>query len=361
MSGMGISPRRKPMEEKRGSSGSLFLVGAIIIAFFASAFLIRHTFSAVLTSLVLAYLVNPVLKKLERIGIRRTVAISMIYGCMAIVAAVLALVIVPAITAQVDDFRQALPFYVQDVRDGLEQFKLYLAGRVNANEFTWLIGQVNETLTRLSADISGTGYQRLKGLFYAVFNILLSPILVFFMLAYKEKARDALLMFTPTRFRDELLVLGRRVNDSLERFILAMCLDCILVGVLCSFVLWLFDVDYYLLNGLVAGFASAVPFVGGLLAFIPPALIAYTKTADPLVVVKIAGAYLLINIIIEGSLIKPLVMRGTLQLNPLWVIFAVMAMGEVLGFWGIVLAIPLVAVMKICAGELKEYLQRPGV
>jgi predicted PurR-regulated permease PerM len=349
------------MELKRGSSGSLFLVGAIITAFFVSAFLIRHTFSAVLTSLVLAYLVNPVLKKLESLGARRIFAISMIYVCMAAVATILTLVIVPAITGQIDDFREALPFYVQDIRDGLEQFKLYLTGRVNADEFAWLIGQVNETLTTLAADISGTGYQRLKGLFYAFFNILLSPILVFFMLAYKEKARDAVLLFTPDRFRDELLVLGRKVNDTLERFILAMCLDCFLVGVLCSLVLWLFDVDYYLLNGLLAGFASAVPFVGGLLAFIPPALIAYTKSGDPLMVAKIAGAYFLINIILEGNLIKPLVMRGTLQLNPLWVIFAVMAMGELLGFWGVILSIPLVAVVKICSGELKVYLRQEGI
>jgi predicted PurR-regulated permease PerM len=64
--------------------------------------------------------------------------------------------------------------------------------------------------------------------------------------------------------------------------------------------------------------------------------------------------------LIEGNLIKPLVMRGTLRLNPLAVIFAVMAMGELLGFWGIVLAIPTAAVLKICTAELRELVAEHG-
>jgi predicted PurR-regulated permease PerM len=129
---------------------------------------------------------------------------------------------------------------------------------------------------------------------------------------------------------------------------------------LSSLALWLLQVDFFLLNGMLAGFASAVPFVGPLLAFIPPAVIGYSTTGDPMVVLKVAGAYFLINIIIEGNLIKPMVMRGAMKLNPLWVIFAAMSMGELLGFWGIVLAIPLAAVLKICAGEVMAYLDSQG-
>jgi predicted PurR-regulated permease PerM len=131
-----------------------------------------------------------------------------------------------------------------------------------------------------------------------------------------------------------------------------------MVGILCSFALWLLGIDFFLLNGMLAGFASAVPFAGPLLAFIPPAVIGYSTTGDPMIILKVAGAYVLINIIIEGNFIKPVLMRGTMKLNPLWIIFAVMAMGEMMGFWGVLLSIPLVAVLKICAGEMKEYLEK---
>jgi predicted PurR-regulated permease PerM len=82
-------------------------------------------------------------------------------------------------------------------------------------------------------------------------------------------------------------------------------------------------------------------------------LIGYAQSGDLAIIPKLWGVYFLINVIIEGNLIKPLVMKQTLRLNPLAVIFAVMAMGELMGFWGIVLAVPLAAAIKICAGELK--------
>ena len=169
-----------------------------------------------------------------------------------------------------------------------------------------------------------------------------------------------MLLLTPGRFRDELVHLGSRIHDTLERFILALLLDCLLVGMLCSLALWVLGIDFFLLNGMLAGFAAAVPFVGPLLAFIPPAVIGYSTTGDPMIVLKVAIAYFVINIIIEGNLIKPVVMKGAMRLNPLWIIFAVMAMGELMGLWGVFLSIPLVAVLKICAGEMKEYLEKQG-
>ncbi|HLO26910.1 MAG TPA: AI-2E family transporter, partial [Geobacteraceae bacterium] len=89
-------------------------------------------------------------------------------------------------------------------------------------------------------------------------------------------------------------------------------------------------------------------------AVIPAAFVGYAKSGDLYMIPKVCAVYFLIHVIIEGNLIKPLVMRRTLRLNPLAVIFAVMAMGELLGFWGIVLAVPLAAAVKICAGEVHE-------
>ena len=129
-----------------------------------------------------------------------------------------------------------------------------------------------------------------------------------------------------------------------------------MVGTLTAAALYFLGIEFPLLNGLFAGFASIVPFLGVMVAVIPAAFIGYAKSGDLFVIPKVCAAYFVIFVIIEGNLIKPLVMRRTLRLNPLAVIFAVMAMGELLGFWGIVLAVPLAAVIKICAGEVREML-----
>jgi predicted PurR-regulated permease PerM len=344
------------MERTPTSAAGIFMVGLFIVVFFAAALFLHHTFSAVLTSLVLAYLVNPLLKRLEALGMGRTASLALIYLLLAVVGAVLAFLLLPVISVQMDSLQEALPSYIEKVRMGLAAFRDTLSRHIGPEDSAWLVSQVDGAIARVGSELSGQGYRQLKGLLYTMFNLVLAPILVFFMLLYKEKARRVLLIFTPEPFRDELILLGTRINDTLERFILAMFLDCFLVGILCSLSLWALDIDFYLLNGMVAGFASAVPFIGAFLAFLPPALIGFSAAGDPLIVLKVAAAYFFVNIIIEGNIIKPLVMRGTLRLNPLWVVFAVMAMGEMMGFWGILLAIPLAAVIKICTAELRDFL-----
>lgn len=346
------------MTGKSASTGALFLVGVMVVLFFGAAFFIHHTFSAVLTSLILAYLVNPMLKRLEQMGLSRTPAITVIYLLLAAGGTVLALLVVPAVTVQVEMLRNSLPSYLQSMRNSLDLFQADLALHIGTEDSNWLVTQMDQLLAQVGNELSGQGYRQLKGLLYTTFNLILAPILVFFMLYYKERAASAVLLLTPGRFREELIVIGKRIHDSLERFILALLLDCLLVGILCSLSLWLLGIDFFLLNGMLAGFAAAIPFVGPLLAFIPPAVIGYSTTGNPMMVFEVAIAYFLINIIIEGNLIKPLVMRGVMKLNPLWVIFAVMAMGELMGIWGVVLSIPMVAVLKIFASEVRQYLER---
>jgi predicted PurR-regulated permease PerM len=205
-------------------------------------------------------------------------------------------------------------------------------------------------------EVSGMGYERLKGVLFGLFNLVLAPILVFFMLMYKELFKKSLMQLIPASERPYFAEIGNRINRTLERFLLAMLLDCLLVGILSAVALYLLDIEFPLLNGLFAGFASVVPLLGVLVAVIPPAFFGYAKSGDLTIIPKVCAAYFFIHVIIEGNLIKPLIMKKTLKLNPLAVIFAVMAMGELLGFWGVILAVPLAAVVKICIGEVRKLL-----
>jgi predicted PurR-regulated permease PerM len=175
---------------------------------------------------------------------------------------------------------------------------------------------------------------------------------VFFLLSYKESAKKFLIGHMPQSTRSDFVDIGNKINCTLERFLYAMMLDGFLVGVLCSAALYLLGVDFALLNGMIAGFSTLVPFIGATLSIIPPIMIGYLNTGDIMIIPKICGVYFLIHVIVEGNLIKPLLMRGALHLNPLAVIFALMALGEIMGFWGVVLAVPLTAVIKICSDDI---------
>nr|WP_246551732.1 AI-2E family transporter [Geobacter hydrogenophilus] len=320
----------------------------------------RHSLSAILTSLVIAYLLNPFMKYLERKGLGRIPAIAILYLCIAVILFFSLFALIPYLNHQLEAFPRAVPRYVQNLERVMDLWKGRLSPYYGGDEGTWLIASAQDSLKKLALDVSGKGYQELKAALFGLFNLVLAPILVFFMLSSKQFFKDLILRFVPHRERHSFREVGRRIKESLERFVMAQFFDCLLVGLLSALALYLLGIEFPLLNGFVAGFASVVPYVGVMVAVIPPALMGYAETGDLMIIPKVCAAYFVINVIIEGNLIKPLLMRGTLRLNPLAVVFALMSLGELMGFWGVVLAVPVAAVVKICAVELKGYLVEGG-
>ena len=124
-----------------------------------------------------------------------------------------------------------------------------------------------------------------------------------------------------------------------------------IVMVLVTAALFLLGVDYPLFNGLFAGLTSIIPFVGVILAAIPPLFFAYVKYQNCLILLKVVAAFSVIYFV-EGYLVKPLVFRESMDLNPLLTLLMVMALGELMGFWGILLAIPIAASLKIFSSHV---------
>jgi putative permease len=341
-----------------GNAGSGRKTIAILVGGFAAILLtgyfLHHTFSALLTSLALAYLINPVLKFLERRGFDRFTALILLYGIAVFAGLIASFMLIPYLVHQSENLITALPRYLQNLRTAMEEWKQQLAPYYAGDEGAWLLEQADDSLAHLADGLSRSGLEQLKGLFFGLFDLVLAPILVGMILYYKEYFKALIMRLIPRSERPHFEHLGRKINRALERFILSMLLDCLMVGILTAAALYFLGIEFPILNGLFAGFASIIPFLGVLVALIPAAFIGYAKSGDLAIIPKVCAAYFVINVIIEGNLIKPLLMRRTLKLNPLAAIFAVMALGELLGFWGVVLAIPLAAVAKICAGEVKD-------
>ncbi|HTY20978.1 MAG TPA: AI-2E family transporter [Geobacteraceae bacterium] len=340
------------MENERWGETTMYIVATVFGVLLLSGYLMRHTLSAVLTSLVFAFILNPLLNILEKRGCNRLTSIIILYALCSAFLLSLSLLLIPYIGRQLEFLTHELPRYAQNVKTALQRWRINLAPYYSGEEGEWLIARALDLLSTFSEKVSGLGLERVKGALYGIFNLVLAPILVFFMLLYKDFFKTTLTRLMPVSERDFFTGIGGKINHSLERFMIAMLLDCLLVGLLCGGALWLLGIQFPLLNGLLAGTASIVPILGGVVAVIPPAFLGYAQSGDLTIIAKVCASYFLIYVIIEGNLIKPLIMKTTMKLNPLAVIFALMAMGEILGFWGVVLALPLAAVVKLCIGEI---------
>ena len=343
------------------SSASNRAVLALLVAaaLFVAGHALRHTASCFLLSFVIAYLLDPLVLQLEKRKFSRLHGIATVYVVLTIFAVFFVSYFVPFFIMRWQAFIPGIPLYLQKAKAlGLE-FEGKFQPIYGAEEWSWAFDKAMEGLDKLFSGLGAGVYSAAANMVFNLFNLVLSPILVYFMLHYKAQIKQTLTAWLPRRRRNVLLEIGSEVDESIGGFLRGQLLVSFIVAVLSSIALFWLDVDYALFNGLFAGLASLLPFIGVIIATVPALFLAYLKFKSGVVLVKVMVAFAAIYFL-EGYLVKPLVFKRSMDLNPLLTIITVMALGELFGFWGILLAIPVAAAAKIITvsierGDFREW------
>lgn len=327
----------------------LLLASAILCV---GGYALHHTVSSFLLSFVLAYALDPFVSMLERKKIRRLYGILILYTLLGIVGIFSIAFLVPFVNIKWYALLADLPKYVQKGKLLL----LDLAGRFQpayaTEEWNWLFDKVTGSMDTILGKVGSGVYAAAGRVAFNLLNIVLAPILVFFMLFYKKDISAGITLWLPAKYRDTILELGREINASVGGYIRGQMVVSLIVAVFAAIALFFLDIDYPVLSGIFAGLASILPFVGVILATIPPLFLAYVKFQSALMLLKVLAAFALIYFV-EGYLVKPLVFKRSMNLNPLATIIVVMAFGELMGFWGILLALPIAAAIKIISNHFR--------
>jgi len=318
----------------------------IIAAVSAGGYAIKHTVSCFLLSFVIAYLLDPVLVYIEKLRIRRVYGIIILYAFLGVLAFFAVFFIVPFIAERWTSLLQNLPAYLQKMKALIAKQHGQLLSSPAFSEWGWMLNSVYNQFDTVSGKLGSGVYLAASSIAFNLFNLVLAPILVFFMLYYKQQIIDGVKVWLPVSHKENIIKIGVEINDSIGGYLRGQLIVSVIVAVFSTIALLILDVDYALLNGLFAGAASILPFIGVILATLPPLFFAYIKFQDGAIILKVVGAFAAIYFL-EGYLVKPLVFKESMNLNPLLTIIVVMAFGEMMGFWGILLAIPIAAALKI--------------
>jgi putative permease len=324
-----------------------------LAAVLAAGYAIRHTLSTFLFSFVLAYLLDPLVTLCERRNIRRIYGIGLLYVVLGIVSLFCLIYFIPLLTLRWESLIRDLPRYFQKAKEILHLLEERVQPAYAAEEWGWLLDNVSGNLESAFSKVGTLFYAFVGNMAFNLFNIILAPILVFFMLYYKQAIAADIVTWIPLRRREAITALGREINESIGGYVRGQLIVSAIVAVLSTAALLLLDIDYPLLNGIFAGLASVLPFVGVILATLPPLFFAFIKFQSGAMLFKVVAAFAAIYFL-EGYVVKPLVFKKSMDLNPLVTILAVMAFGEFLGFWGILLAVPIVAAFKIVSVHLQR-------
>lgn len=333
-------------------SGYLRLIAALLVfgALLFTGYALRHTLSCFLLSFVIAYLLDPLVVMMERRSVRRIHSITLLYILLGGLLAFSLMFLVPMLTISWDTFLHNLPLHLQQIKQSLTAWQGSLPTRYGSEEISWLVDRVIANADSMAERAGAWVYGLIGSVFFNMFNLILAPILVFFMLNYKRKIMETISLWIPEHRRGLLMEIGREVDGSVGGYLRGQVIVSILVALAAIPSLLFMGIPYPILCGIFAGVASILPFVGVILATLPPLLFGWLTYGTGTVIVKVLVVFAAIYFL-EGYLVKPLIFKESMNLNPLLTIIMVMAFGELMGFWGILLALPITAAFKIASSH----------
>lgn len=337
---------RSALDGLRRAGSAAWAILAILLLAGVAAFLlyqIRVIFPPLVLALVLIYLLNPVVNRLQRVGLPRWVGTIFIYLVfIALVVGAVSL-LVPPMQRQLGELGRRLPDIREDATRAIEDFAGRLGSSIRED-----IGQIADVIqTEL---ISGAGQLARVGLPAAVHLVLivvLAPVLALYLLIDLPRLQRSFSAYLPPRFRDEWLMLLRECGATVGGFFRGQLIVALIVGALSSFLLALIGIPFWLPIGLLIGFFNIIPFVGPTLGGAIAVIVAGVDGGLSRALLA-AGAMVLVQQT-DNHLISPKIMGRALKLHPVTVILALLAGGTLSGLWGMLIAVPATGVAKVLA------------
>lgn len=301
-------------------------------------------------ALLIVFILKPLLAFLEERGLPRSLALVLTYLFFFAILIVILFFLVPVIVSEVNAFVKAFPSLARAAERAIRGYQArYQTVRIPPQATKMLdsaLSGLQDSTIRFLSNLPGFTVSLLS----LILDFVLAPLIAFFILIDRDRIGQAIISLIPKSFKDEGLYLARRLNTAIEGYLRIMLLLAVIVGIFSSIGLSVMGIPYAVLLGFFAGFVQIIPYLGPILAIIPPALIAlFTKSTWFAVAVII---YLTVLTQVGSLVLAPVLLRQHVGLHPVWVIFALLLGGALFGFWGVVLAIPVAAVIYEIASFL---------
>lgn len=330
---------------------------AVAAVFLLLLWLLNDILLPFVVGVVVAYFLDPLVMRLQRLGMSRTWATTTVTILAVLIAGGVAMAILPPLFAQIQSLILSLPDYavkfagrVMPLIDPLrERFDLPpLSLQELQSEVTQRAGQI--------LAVAGTFAGKLAQGGLAVFNLLallfLTPVVTFYLLRDWERLVGAIDGALPLDHADTIRKLAHESNGAIAGYLRGQALVCIALGTVYAVGLSLVGLQFGLVIGLIAGAISFIPFVGtfvGAVMALGMALVQFPP--DWIGVLKVAAVFVL-GQMLEGNVLSPKLVGDRVGLHPVWIMFALLAGGALFGFVGVLIAVPVSAVIGVIVRHL---------
>jgi len=304
-----------------------------------------------LVGILLAYLADPLVDRLERLGLSRTWGVVVVFALFTLIFLALLLVLIPMLAKQLVRLYELTP----QMLDWLQHVALpWVQSRLGLADGFWRFDQIKAAIGAhmgQTTDIVGIVLSQATASGLALLgllaNLILIPVVGFYLLRDWDVLMGKLRSLLPRQREAQVVRLAGECHEVLGAFVRGQLLVMLALGLIYSAGLMLVGLELGLLIGLLAGLAAIVPYMGFIIG-IGAAIIAglFQFGGDPYAMIGIVAVFM-VGQALEGMVLTPLLVGDRIGLHPVAVIFAILAGGELFGFTGVLLALPVAAVIMV--------------
>lgn len=331
------------------TSQRLFML-LIIIVVGVLLYLLGPILSPFLVGALLAYLTDPLADRLEVAGVSRTSAVVIVFVILTTIVTLLVLLFIPKLSHQIQVMIKQVPAVIALFEEkAVPAIQAYLGDGVSFGDlqsFKNLIASHWEKTGDIMAQVA-SGLTR-SGLAVVgwIANLLLIPVVTFYLLRDWDVMMEKIARLLPRNIEPIVSRWAKESDEVLGAFIKGQLLVMLALGCVYAVGLWLVGLDLALLLGMLAGLASIVPYMGFIVGIFAAGIAAYLQFHDPIILMWVAAVFGA-GQALEGMVLTPLMVGDKIGLHPVAVIFAIMAGGQLFGFVGVLIALPVAAVIMV--------------
>lgn len=313
--------------------------------------------------MALAYALDPIADRLERLGLNRLGATLAILVLMVVFVALILILLAPVLVRQLADFVEGVPGYV-------EKLQSLLSSALHSRISDYLgidLSDIGSSLAGMTGEAAGWLATLVSSLWSggrAVLNLLslivITPIVAFYLLYDWDRLVEQIDSLLPRDHVNEIRQIARDVDQAIAAFVRGQGLVSLIMAAFYSTGLVLVGLNFGFLIGLVAGLLGFIPFVGALIGFVVSLGVALVQFWPDWIMIAATLSVFVVGQMLENYLLQPRLIGQNVGLHPVWVMFALLAFGYLFGFVGVLLAIPAAAAVGVLVRYgLKRYRESP--
>jgi len=334
---------------------------AFLVLFTGFLWLLNDILLPFLAGMALAYFLDPVADWFEKKGTSRLVAVTIILLLFVLLFITSLVVVVPVLGNQISGFLERLPSLVSQLQSLLTTSQIgWLRDMIDVED-----GAIQDNLNPLITEGAGwltTVLKRVwaggQALLDVVSLLVVTPVVAFYLLLDWDNMIARIDGWLPLKQRATIRGIMRDIDGVVAGFVRGQGTVCIILGIFYAVALTLIGVNFGLLIGLFSGLISFIPFVGSIVGFLLAIGVSLVQFWPEWIPILLAAGVFVFGQFVEGNFLQPNLVGNSVGLHPVWLMFALFAFGSLLGFTGMLIAVPTAAAIGVVVRfALSRYLE----